>query len=47
MVLLQGCKRSAVMFLALLAAAALVAAACTTDDADAPTDAPALSLIHI
>ena len=40
MVLLQGCKRSAVMFLALLAAAALVAAACTTDDADAPTAAP-------
>ena len=41
MVLLQGCRRSALMFLSLLAAAALVAAACTADDSDAPAAAPA------
>ena len=40
MSLLRGCKRSGLMVLAMLGAAAMLAAACTSDDSDAPTAAP-------
>ena len=40
MSLLRGCKRSGFMVLAMLGVAAMVVAACTSDDSDAPTAAP-------
>ena len=40
MSLLRGCKRSGLIVLAMLGVAAMVAAACTSDDSDAPTAAP-------
>ena len=41
MSLIRGCKRSGLMVLAMLGVAAMVAAACTSDDSDvAPTAAP-------